>query len=366
MHFSYQASRFIACASLLAASSVWAQSSVQLGGQIKIGTDRTTISGVPLSRTVLRESNNTSFWYLTGTEELSSTARAYFRLEFDFAADTGAMGAGRNIYLGLGDNRFGRVQFGRQSVYFSHHWTVGDPHGSFDTAPNAANSLNVLGTINGAYFSGGFLNNTVRYEAPNIAGFSGMMSYSFDAEAENEPHNRTLYINPTYTNGNLKLGLYHMKRQKQGSLPGQTLGTMDQAATKFAIGYTWDAFQFGLIMDRNKVTDNTQDLREARTAFAIPVVYTYGANTFSATYGKAFSTHHDGVTLNASGMQMLSLSYMYALSKRTSLDLTYIQLRNQRNGRYNFWLGGIGGSQLALTDAGARPQMIYAGLKHVF
>lgn len=63
---------------------------------------------------------------------------------------------------------------------------------------------------------------------------------------------------------------------------------------------------------------------------------------------------------------MLSLSYQYSLSKRTALDLSVIELRNQKNGRYNFWNGGMGGLRLAASDAGGKSRMIYAGMKHTF
>lgn len=44
---------------------------------------------------------------------------------------------------------------------------------------------------------------------------------------------------------------------------------------------------------------------------------------------------------------MLSVSHEYALSKRTQLNVSAIALRNQKNGRYNFWNGSLsGGPQL--------------------
>lgn len=244
------------------------QTAVKLGGQIKLGLDHTTSkSDSRDSLSASRLSNNTSFWYLDGKEDLGGGLNAYFHLEWDFAADTGTLGAGRNFFVGLADKQWGKLQLGRQSVYFSHHWFLADSHGSFDAAPNAANSLNVLGSINGANFAGGFLNNTVRYEAPNIAGFSGMASYTFDAEAPSSAGNKTLYINPTYTNGPFKLGFYHMTRKAQGSLPGQTVGSLEQSANRVAAGYATNGWRAGLIIDRNKVTDNATHGSQYRLAY---------------------------------------------------------------------------------------------------
>ena len=262
------------------------QTAVKLGGQIKLGMDNVVSkSDSRDSLSASRISNNTSFWYLDGKEDLGGGLNAYFHLEWDFAADAGTLGAGRNFYLGFSDKQWGKLQLGRQSVYFSHHWFLADAHGSFDTAPNAANSLNVLGSINGANFAGGFLNNTIRYEAPNIAGFSGMASYSLDAESANTSRNGTFYINPTYTNGPFKFGIYHMTRKAQGSLPGQTVGTLDQSANRVAAGYAANGLRAGLIIDRNKVTDDASSASQHRLAYAIPVSYSFGPHMVSGTWG---------------------------------------------------------------------------------
>ncbi len=353
---------------MLASSAVFAQSNVTLGGQVKLGVDNISVkggSGADPSAT--RMTNNTSFWYLDGKEDLGNNKTAYYHLEWDFAADTGAMGAGRNFYVGLGDKALGRLQLGRQSVYFSHHWFVVDYHGAFDAAPNAANSLNVLGTINGAYFAGGFLNNTIRYEAPNIGGFSGMASYTFDAESAETKSNKTWYVNPTYANGPFRAGYFHMARRSQGAMPGQIVGNLDQDADRLALGYLDKGWRVGLLVDRNKVSDNSNGATQHRIAYAIPVAYSFGAHMISGTFGQAKSTKVNGSTLGDSGAKMLSVSYQYALSKRTQLDLTVVELRNEKNGRYNLWNGSMTGAlQFAPADAGARTRMLYAGIKHNF
>lgn len=351
-----------------ASSAALAQSAVTLGGQVKLGMDNVSVrGGGGADPSVTRVTNNTSFWYLDGKEDLGSGKSAYYHLEWDFAGDTGALGAGRNFYVGLGDKDLGRLQLGRQSVYFSHHWFLIDFHGSFDAAPNAANSLNVLGTINGSYFAGSFLNNTIRYEAPNIGGFSGMASYSFDAESAVNKRNKTWYVNPTYTNGPFRVGYYHMARRAQGVLPAQTVGTLDQDADRLGIGYLNNGWRAGLLVDRNKVTDTASGSSQQRVSYAIPVAYGFGPHLVSATWGQAMSTKINGTKFQDSGAKMLSVSYQYSLSKRTQLDVSVIELRNQKNGQYNFWNGSLsGGLQMAAGDSGAKTRMIYAGVKHNF
>ena len=79
---------------MLASSAVFAQSNVTLGGQVKLGVDNISVkggSGADPSAT--RMTNNTSFWYLDGKEDLGSNKTAYYHLEWDFSADTGATAA---------------------------------------------------------------------------------------------------------------------------------------------------------------------------------------------------------------------------------------------------------------------------------
>lgn len=363
--------RTAALALLCAPALASAQTTMLVGGQLKLGLDMTSISGAGraggTSARAYRESNNTSFWFIDGKEQLAPGLKALYHLEWDFALDTGVQGAGRTFYVGFDEERFGRLKLGRQSVYFSHHWFINDTHGSFDAAPNAANSLNVLGTINGANFAGNFLNNTVRYEFPIIAGFSGMASYSFDAEQPGAGRNHTWYVSPTYTNGGFKAGYFHMQRDSQGTLPLQTVGSLDQTADKLAIGYTWNGFRVGVVVDRNRVTNRATNLRQDRIAYAVPLGYSFGPHLVALTWGQAFSMHENGNTVDDTGAKMLSISYQYSLSKRTTLDVSYVELRNERNGQYNFWVGGLkSGSQLSTADAGARARMAYAGIKHLF
>lgn len=75
------------------------QETVKIGGQIKLGMDNlVSKSSSRASQSVSRLHNNTSFWYLDSKEDLGAGLNAYFRLEWDFAADTGNWGAGRNFF----------------------------------------------------------------------------------------------------------------------------------------------------------------------------------------------------------------------------------------------------------------------------
>ncbi len=351
------------CASVCA--PVWAQSSgVTLGGQVKLGLN--TISMGPGTATS-RLNDGTSFFYFDGKESLDDGLQAFYHLEWGFNADTGTQSTPRNIYVGMGSDRLGRLQLGRQSVYFSHHWFINDVHGSFDAAPQAANSLNMIGSINGAHFAGNFMNNTIRYQSPVWNGFGGIVSYSTDAEEPGASRNRTWYVAPAYTRGAFKGAWFHLQRDNQGALPAQTVGTLDQTADRLALGYTWNQLGFGLLWDRNRVSDQATGVTQSRNAFAIPLSYQAKPYMVSLTYGQAQAMRSGGSTVGDTGARMLSLSGQYDFSRRTSVAASMVEVRNQAQGRYNFWTGGLQpGPQLAQADAGARIRMFYVGLKHQF
>lgn len=346
------------------------ESSVILGGQIKVGQAAVRVSGARDGASAAEKvglAPNTSYFYFKGQETLNDRLKTLFHLEWDFSPTTGARGGGRAVFVGLADRELGALTLGRQSVYFSHHWFINDPHGAFDAAPNPANSLNVLGTINGSHFAGSFLNNTVRYQAPNFHGFSGIASYSFDSEEMDQGRSHTWYVGPTYTRGAFRLGYYHMERKSQGALPRQVAGSLDQTADRLAVGYGLGGLSFGVVVDRNKVMNRSTRGDQYRYAFAVPVNYGQGPHLWSMTYGQALSMKQNGRTQGGTGAKMLSLSYQYSLSKRTTLDATVVELHNDRNGRYNFWLGGpYGASQLPQAYTGGRLRMAYLGIKHLF
>lgn len=71
-----------------------------------------------------------------------------------------------------------------------------------------------------------------------------------------------------------------------------------------------------------------------RTAWEIPVSYTWGDHMFHVTYGKA----GDVSDARDSGADQLNLVWDYALTKRAFIGLYYTQLKNGKNGHYQPFL----------------------------
>ena len=136
---------------------------------------------------------------------------------------------------------------------------------------------------------------------------------------------------------------------------------------KVALGYNrsrltgTDAFNGGAGFETNR-----------RDAWTLPITYTFGPNNIYFHYTRANDDKANTAVNGANGAQMVALAYVYELSKRTSVGVTYAKIRNNANGTYNFFTNGGGnslgqfGSPGSTSLAGEDPQLISAILRHAF
>jgi predicted porin len=187
----------LAVASALAAPAAFAQTSnVQLYGRANLGLDWYEADGATTSSNDrdgrLRVFDNSSRVGLRGTEDLGNGLKAIFQIEtgvnIDNGSNTGQGGqtnassgfwASRDSFVGI-DSNFGRLTFGRQSIY----WANGV------NAQFAANYINTEipwtnGTAMGRIHSGALgsatparVSNVVQYTTPTFAGINGTLSFS--------------------------------------------------------------------------------------------------------------------------------------------------------------------------------------------
>jgi len=151
-------------------------------------------SGSTVDRTSrMRIFDNSSRVGLRGTEDLGNGLKAIFQIEtgvnIDNGSNTGQGGqanassgfwATRDSFVGL-DSNFGRVTFGRQSVY----WANGV------NAQFAANYINTeipwtngtaMGRISAQGATPARVSNMLQYTTPTFAGINGTLSYSPNAQ----------------------------------------------------------------------------------------------------------------------------------------------------------------------------------------
>jgi predicted porin len=208
----------LAVAGVLTAPAAFAQSSnVQLYGRAVLGIDsygaEGSVNGATDYQNRLRVFDNSSRVGLRGTEDLGNGLKAIFQIETGVAVDSGStQGAGgvgnaskgtwasRDSFVGL-DSGFGRLTFGRQSIY----WANGE------LAQFSANYINteipwtngtMMGRISRATGGAGPVarqSNTVQYTTPTFAGFNATLSYSPNAQ-ESVQHNSCVAATNTTLN----------------------------------------------------------------------------------------------------------------------------------------------------------------------
>jgi predicted porin len=124
----------------------------------------------------------------------------------------------------------------------------------------------------------------------------------------------------------------------------------------------------GLTYDRSQINGGTvggADSKARRTAWSIPVTVPLGAGTFLITYTKASDTKLNGTTQADSGATLWSVGYDYALSKRTSLGVSYARLNNKANANYNLYTqASLNGTPN--NGVGQDASQLYFGMRHAF
>lgn len=327
----------------------------------------------------------------------------------------------RNTAVGIKGN-FGNFFMGKWDAHYNSMASV-EGAGLVDGLALAASSLNLLYTVNGANTGGGRLNNVIAYVLPNFGnGFSGQVAYTTGSELmlANLPRKDNGWnLKLGYDNGPVNVSYSYLAVNNTGALPAGAataagkvcvnpvtgvltiaaacgagtvdigLATAGAAATaanngsdtrsnRLGAAYSFPmGIKVGLIWDKSKVSSNNNPANAAfatstsfeRSAWALPLSYKTGAHAVSFTYAKANNVKgtggDDGVSRKAT---MGMLGYEYAMSKRTSISATYVQINNDAGGAYDFWHGSsnVGNVSAGGVAAGADPRMLSLGVKHTF
>ncbi|HSD40988.1 MAG TPA: porin [Burkholderiales bacterium] len=184
----------VACGLCIASTAVAQTSNVQLYGRANLGIDIYEASGSNVAGadrdSRVRVFDNSSRVGLRGTEDLGNGLKAIFQIEtgvnVDNGSNTGQGGQGngstgfwasRDSYVGL-DSTFGRLTFGRQSIYYSNGVN----------AQFAANYINAeVPWTDGRAFGrvrvpASRQSNVVLYTTPTFAGLNASLYYSPNAQ----------------------------------------------------------------------------------------------------------------------------------------------------------------------------------------
>jgi predicted porin len=267
------------CAMLIGSpAAVWAQSSVQLYGELDAGVAYTSNVGGHSQYRLTSGTIDGSYWGLQGSEDLGGGARAIFRLERGLSVATGEGLNDHPMYVGIGTDTLGTVTFGRQ--YDSIH----DYFQTFTLTGNTGGTAfaHVLDNDNA---NNSFLaSNSVKYTSANYGGFSFGGLYAFSNEAGAFSDNRAYSVGANYSIGSFNAGAAYLHNNGRGNT---TIGAYD-SLTLPGSGNT--------VFNANVQRQNT---------FGIGMSYELGEFTLSGAFSRAINS---GVTDADTGDAMPSLA----------------------------------------------------------
>jgi predicted porin len=397
----------VAVAGVFAAPAAFAQSSVTISGQIKGGFEQLKLSDQVTTRGTTSQTgvvDDSSALVFSVVEDLGGGLSAVVRLDMRIKPDdgggsasiagaaTGAYNPGNiisgNSHFGLLSKQWGRIVFGRQDLhYFNTESNITDK-GSL-----RASNTSLLSYIGSSSIANATrTTNVVHYLSPNWSGFTFIAAYSsnpFNTESDiggttattaNTTRKGSAWnFNPNFAAANWQVGYsyWRAKPDAAGGLIGQvnaSLGSTGAAAApvnqrgdRLYGSYVFPfGLKIGLAWDKTKFTSTTGagDLAR-RDAWSLPVSYNWGNHTVHVNYSSAGD---DKVAAGDQKAQMWAFAYSYDLSKRTSLALTYAQIKNKSGATYNLFTStslGLGGSAGNMT-AGEDPKMFGVTMRHAF
>jgi len=340
----------IALASLLAtgALSASAQSNVTVYGIVDLFVQYGKGDG---TQTAIQSGGvSGSRFGLKGSEDLGGGLQAKFQLESGILADTGANASttsffNRQSWVGLSSATWGTVSAGRQTI---PQYDILDTFDTFGTGVGSASSSDIVSTTSRA-------NNSVKYTAPTVAGFSGVALVGLGEtppSATTSGDNANVYaLGGTYVAGPFSAGVA-LNVFKQASN-----AQADAHYTMLAAAYDFGMAKINGVVQRVRNYSGTDGLNRNEVMAGVSVPLTT-ANTVSAAFGRVSTSGNS--ELNAS---QWTLGATHVLSKRTSF---YGVLSGIDNGTLTSYTTTAANGQGPATKAGKDVTSLQVGIRHAF
>lgn len=344
------------CLSLLTAASAQsalAQSSVSLYGSVDAGLIYSTNQQITAANGSVSGGHAVQFgngnqmpsrWGLTGTEDLGGGLKSVFTLENQFLSGNGAMLQSgslfdRQAWVGLRDDRYGTLGFGRQ--YDSYSDFLGAYASSNSWSTMYGSHLGDVDNLNEAFN----MNNAVKFTSADFSGFTFGGTFSLGGQAGDFAARRGYALAMAYAHGpvSVSAGYMQLNDPLNAALGGQSdyIGDFacSNAAAEYcelqdaalmraagvggsvalgkatvALVYTHTQLQDSAYFaspERPNGANATFDIAELNTTYTVTPEWTLGL----AYIFNRVSVSDEGLTW----FHQLNLSASYALSKRTSL-----------------------------------------------
>jgi predicted porin len=266
-----------------------------------------------------------------GKEDLGDGLSAFFQLENGYNIDTGSAGQGgllfgRQAFVGVA-GKLGAISLGRQ--YSPLYTTLRDVVDPFE--------IGLAGNVTNIIPGNTRVDNMVEYKTPRYAGFAADLAYGAGETAGNSAKNRTLGAALSYADGPFNVTLTnHIKENADAS----------------------DSARYSLLVAKYKVSRFSVDLAHGVTRGVAGArsrddvlggTWTEGVHTLLASYIR----HDDQTSANKDARQWAA-AYLYALSRRTDLYLSYGHISNRNGASYTVGNGTDTGTGNTGTDIGIR------------
>jgi predicted porin len=358
-----------------------AQSSVTISGVFKVGLDNIKIGNPALARAGL----NKNEWRITdnssriifGISEdigggLYGIAQLDVRPQLDDAGETNV--AAGNSWVGVRSNTLGTLTFGRHDLHYGKQPDdIASKAGALmATAVSLMDYTRTAAPIANATRTP----NVIRYDTPTFGGFAATIAYStspFGNESDMSTSGRkgnAWNFNPSFTSGPFQVGASLWKAKGDGAA-GVPLTAVNQDSLVLYGYYRLGAFKVGAAFNDSEVeavaagvTANVADRRN----WTIPVSWSMGSHNVYAHYtkaGKDKAAEAAGITDTEA--KMWAFAYVYDLSKRTSVGVTYAAIDNKTNAAYNFFTNtGSLGTPASIAAAGEDPKLLAFTVRHAF
>ncbi|RXZ43477.1 porin [Crenobacter cavernae] len=315
----------------LAALPCASMADVTVYGSLQSGFENVRDDGTPSVNRVADLGSRIGF---KGNEDLGNGLKAIWQVESGFRldgqADTGSSSGtfgSRNTFVGV-EGGFGKLRVGNITTTLDTDMEIFD---LFSSEANALKSNMTKGVHSGFDTR---LKNSIRYDAPLGGGFALSLHHGVD-ESKNLAGHGDRYVDIVgagYSAGALAV--------KYGAARSN-----DQNATKSAGLYqrAEAAYNFGdLLLAGGFASDKAYAASGAKfrqNEGALTVAYSVGAFTPKFTYTKGWDVRQNGNRLADSGYKHYLVGVGYAVSKRTSLGLSYGKLDYDAKA---VWLDGSG------------------------
>lgn len=352
--------------------------------------------------------------YFRVVEDLGGGLQAVGQIDWRIQLDAGSDGTSGANWVGLRSKSWGELTIGRHDLHYIY---------TEDQSYSRGGSLKMTNTSLIAYSNAGAnpvanasrTPNTIRWASPNWNGFTIVGAYSsspYDTEADIGSSVRDGYawhVAPQYNAKNWGIGYSYYNGKSDGGVSGLSLpmggavvagcsatgacstGTLGAAlgvaATALPIEgtshrvnghYQWGGFRVGVVWDRSEWKDDGTLTGPAalgskfskRDAWSIPARYSWGKWNVFGHYtwaDKDKGSWYTNLPSNNTKSKMWAIGGSYEFSKRTSIAISYADIDNDSEARYNLFTsaGGLGSAD-AKTNPGQDPSQFAVTVTHSF